>query len=97
MKPTCETNSGQRVGVRVTSVRPRTDGRGDQRYYSLVCKVGSKTVKTKSAGYGNGSRYCSTGALNIRTYGTKLKLKVTWNAPATDTYKAYKKTKSFKS
>ena len=97
MKPGCETSAGQRVGVRVSSVKPRTDSRGDQRYYSLVCKVGNKTVKTKSAGYGNGSRKCSKGALNIRTYGTKLKLKVTWNAPATDTYKAYKKTKTLKS
>lgn len=71
--------------------------RGDIQYFTLFCKVpGKKATKTRNAGYGDGSRYCKTGALKIRTYGNKLRISVTWAAPATDSYAAYHKTQRYK-
>ena len=84
--------SGQVVGATVSARQ-----RGDLRYYSLFCKVSkSKTTKTSSTGYGNGSRYCKKGALMIRTYGAKLVIRVTWNAPRVGSYAAYQQTKTYK-
>lgn len=96
MTPDCTTNAGQRVGVRVDRAQPRTSARGDLRLYRLDCKVGKKNTRTKATGYGDGSRYCRKGALRIRTYGTKLNLRITWYAPATGDYAAYGKTKTYK-
>lgn len=97
MKPECESNADQPIGARIDSATPRLSQRGDLRYYRLYCQVGKKkTTKTKATGYGDGSRYCTSGSLNIRTYGTKLKLRITWYAPATGDYAAYRKTKTYK-
>ncbi len=48
---------------------------------------------TIAAGYG---RARNKGALKIRTFGYKVKLTITWRAPATSTYAAYTKTKRYK-
>ena len=88
MKAGCVTDAGQRVGV---SVSARL--RGDQQYYSLYCKVGSKSAKPKVAD--NGTRYCSKGTMRIRTYGKKLRVTVTWSAPATTGYQKLKQKKSY--
>lgn len=99
MAANCTTNAGQPVAVRVTGVTPRSlKTRGDYPYYNLYCKVSkSKTTATKSAGYGKGYRICKKGSLRIRTYGQPLKLRVTWYAPATTDYDAYKLSKKYKS
>ncbi len=92
MKPGCRTNAGKIIGVRVNSATPR----GDQAYYSLYCQVSkNKTTKTSSTGYGDGSRYCKKGALRIRTYGYRLKLRISWFAPATGNYTTYKTSKTY--
>ena len=98
MKSNCVTNSGQRVGVRVDSAKPRgTSQRGDVAYYRLFCQVTkTKTAKTVSAGYGGGYRICKKGALKIRTFGTRLSLKITWYAPANRGYAAYKLTRTYR-
>ena len=91
MKPSCVTNARQAIGVAVTAKR-----RGDMRPYSLHCKKSNgKTTKTRATGYGDGSRYCKKGALKIRTYGQHLRLRVSWSAPATSTYTAYARTKTY--
>ena len=91
MKPSCVTNARQAIGVAVTAKR-----RGDMRPYSLHCKKSNgKTTKTRATGYGDGSRYCKEGALKIRTYGQHLRLRVSWSAPATSTYTAYARTKTY--
>ncbi len=36
------------------------------------------------------------GAVFIRTYGYRLKLRITWSAPATGTYAAYKQTRTYR-
>ena len=88
----CVTNAGQNVGVTVFAQQ-----RGDLRYYTLVCRVSAKrTTATRATGYGNGSRYCPKGTLQIRTYGWHLKLRVAWGAPATGIYTAYSKTGTYK-
>ncbi len=98
MKSKCVTNSGQRVGVRVDSAKPRgASQRGDVAYYSLFCQVTkTKTAKTVSAGYGGGYRICKKGSLKIRTYGLRLNLKVSWYAPANHGYAAYKLTRAYR-
>ena len=89
----CKTTAGQVVGVGVSAA-----ARGDVTYYSLYCKKSNgKTAKTRSTGHGDGTRYCKSGALRIRTYGYKLRIRVKWTAPATATFAAYKKVKSFNS
>ncbi len=93
MKSGCVTSAGQWVGVEVNAHTRR----GDARYYSLFCQVSNtRTAKTTATGYGDGSRYCTQGALKIRTYGYRLKLFVTWGAPATNTYAAYSSTKAYR-
>ncbi len=36
------------------------------------------------------------GAVKIRTYGYRLKLRITWSAPAIGTYAAYKQTRTYR-
>ncbi len=97
MAPGCETNTDQRIGVRVLNVQPLPGTRGDVRFYSLVCqtkkqaKRGAFSTPTNT-GYG---KACKKGLLKIRTFGQKLKLTVVWEAPATGTYAAYKKTRTY--
>jgi hypothetical protein len=93
MRPGCKTNAQQRVGVKVRSATPR----GDVRYYKLFCAKNGQQSKTRSAGYGGGYRVCKTGTMKIRTYGTPLRLKISWFAPATSTFGSYKVEKSYRS
>lgn len=94
MLPNCDSNATQAIGVTVTA---KLLTRGDLRLYTLYCQVSKKkTTRTRSTGYGDGSRYCKKGALKIRTYGQHLRIRVTWAAPATSTYAAYTKTKTYK-
>lgn len=88
MKPGCKTNAGKTIGVRVSAAL-----RGDARYYRLYCKVSN--TKERAISKNSSGAYCKTGALYIRTYGYKLRLRITWAAPATGTYKAYKKVKTY--
>ncbi len=92
MRPRCVTNVDQPVGVRVNTATPR----GDLTYYKLFCSYKSKTFKTRSAGYGGGYQLCRKGTLKIRTYGTPLRLKISWFAPATTYAAAYKATKTYR-
>ena len=96
-RASCATNAGQVVGTTVLSAKPRVGTRGDSRLFKLYCKVGSKHRKTSSSGYGAGSRYCTQGALRIRTYGTPLKVRIQWHAPATDEFTAFTTSRAFKS
>lgn len=91
MKPGCDTNAGQRVGVTVSA-----NLRGDLRYYDLSCKVSKHKVKgTSRTGYSSTSRYCKRGAMKIRTYGHHLRIRISWYAPATHGYGVYKKSKTY--
>ena len=91
MKPKCVTNSGAQIGVKASAQR-----RGDMRTYTLFCKTtNGKTSKTSATGNA-GTRYCKKGALNIRTYGVKLNLRITWKAPVVGDYAAYTKVKSYR-
>lgn len=96
MKPDCVTNAAQPGGVRVNSATPR----GDLTYYTLSCSYtnnGKKINKaTRSAGYGGRYRTCARGKMMIRTYGTPINLSITWYAPKTGTYPAYKTTKKYR-
>lgn len=89
MKAGCTTNAGQRVGVRVNASQ-----RGDASYYSLRCKASSSKFRkvTRSAS----GAYCKSGALQIVTKGYKLRLRVTWSAPATYDYAPYSKVKVYR-
>ncbi|MEI6622756.1 MAG: hypothetical protein WCP28_12705 [Actinomycetes bacterium] len=89
MKNGCHTNAGQHVGVTFTARQ-----RGDLRFATLYCQV-SRTRTAATAATGTGSRYCRAGALKIRTYGFKLMLRITWSAPATGTYNAYRTTGTY--
>lgn len=92
MKAHCKTNAGQHVGVAVSARM-----RGDVRYYSLFCKISrNKSTKTKATGYHDGTRFCREGALHIRTYGQRLRLRVTWEAPAKTGYNAFGEAKNYK-
>lgn len=94
-KKDCVTVAGQLVGVRVRA-QQRLTARGDVTYYALFCQVSKrKNIATKATGYGDGSRYCARGKLKIRTFGYKLKLRITWFAPATGSYTAYNRTKAY--
>ncbi|NQU36889.1 MAG: hypothetical protein HQ526_04740 [Actinobacteria bacterium] len=74
MKSGCRTNAGERIAVNV-----RASLRGDVSYYKLICKASGKKSKVRR----NGSGYfCKTGKLKIRTSGSRLRLRVTWSAPA---------------
>ncbi|MEI8080481.1 MAG: hypothetical protein WCI74_01365 [Actinomycetes bacterium] len=92
----CVTNAGKRVGVRVTFKRRA----GTPKHYThpkLYCQVTKKkTKKVKSTGYGDGSKYCSKGSLRMRTYGSKLKIRLTWVAPLTAAYNGYQRTAVYK-
>lgn len=90
MKPGCTTTSGQRIGVSVSAKL-----RGDVRGYSLFCKRANKQP-TATKRLANGTRYCASGALKIRTYGQKLTLRITWKAPETATYNAYQKSRGYR-
>ncbi len=74
MKSGCVTNSGERVAVNV-----RASLRGDVSLYQLRCKASGKKSKVRrnDSGY-----FCKTGKLKIRTLGAKLRLRVSWSAPA---------------
>lgn len=89
LKAGCVTNADQRVGVTAT-----TRLRGDQQYYKLYCKVGSKAKKPKLTA--DGTAYCSKGTLRIRTYGTKLRISLTWSSPAVSGYQALEVKKTYK-
>ncbi len=89
LKPGCVTNAGQRIGV---SAAGRL--RGDIRLYELFC-AGTKNQRTVPTGYGDGSRYCRKGALSIRTFGNRMRLRLTWYATATDSYSAYRLTRNY--
>lgn len=90
MKPSCTTTGGERIGVTVKGKL-----RGDIRTYNLFCKRENKRP-TPTQRLANGARYCKSGALKIRTYGTPLALRITWKAPATSTYKQYLKSRSYR-
>lgn len=91
MRPHCKTNAGHRVGVAVSAHR-----RGDLRNYRLFCQVSKKrTAKTRATRYGDGSRYCRGGSLKIRTYGYRLRLRITWFAPKTADLRAYQRSKKY--
>jgi hypothetical protein len=89
MKPGCVTNAGQRIGVRVSSQL-----RGDVLTYRLFCKVSGK--KSTSVSKNASGAYCKKGSLYIKTYGTPLRLRVTWSASATTGFAKYKQTKSYR-
>ncbi|HAM23001.1 MAG TPA: hypothetical protein DCQ04_12165, partial [Actinobacteria bacterium] len=89
LKAGCVTNAGQRVAVAATARL-----RGDLQYYKLYCKVGSKAKKPKLTD--DGSAYCSKGTLRIRTYGKKLRISLTWSAPAVSDYQALEVKKTYK-
>ena len=80
----CITNAGQIVGTRIEAKTTR----GDMRLLSLFCQVRGKLRTTDATG--NGARYCTRGKLAVRTYGKRLKITVTWSAPQTSTYAAYR-------
>lgn len=86
MKPACTTNAGKAVAVRVTSA---PTSRGDLNYFRLVCVNGKSATKTRSAGYGTGFRYCSKGTMVMKTQVRRVRLKITWYAPAVSGYTAY--------
>ena len=91
MKPKCVTNSGARIGVKASAQQ-----RGDIQTFALFCKTSNgKISKTKATGNA-GTRYCKKGALNIRTQGAKLRLRVTWKAPATGDFAAYAKVRNYR-
>jgi len=83
------TSAGQRIGVRVNATL-----RGDTSYYRLQCKVSSK--KKRAVSRGASGHYCKKGSMQIRTFGDKLRLRVTWSAKATPGYDAYSKVKTYK-
>lgn len=89
----CVTNAGQRVGVSVNSQRRDTRRvRGPV----LSCKVGKRrAIATRSTGYGDGTRYCPRGAMNLTTYGSRMAIRVAWAAPVTDGYEAYASARSY--
>ncbi|MEI8082827.1 MAG: hypothetical protein WCI74_13390 [Actinomycetes bacterium] len=94
--PGCVTNAGQHVGVRVSATL-RLALRGDLRYDSVFCRVSArKLIPTTATGYGDGSRYCKRGALKIRTYGHRLRVRVIWSAPAIGNYLAYSEGKTYR-
>ncbi len=98
MSPGCDTNAEQPVGVSVRNVQPQLSARGDVRFYTLVCQTTSQAKRgtfSTPINTGHGSA-CKKGALKIRTSGHKLKLTVVWKTPATATYVAYKKTRTYK-
>lgn len=89
MKRGCKTNAGQRISVRVSATL-----RGDTNYYSFRCKVSSSKFR-KATRTASGT-YCKSGALQIVTKGYKLRLRVTWSAPATYDYAPYSKVKVYR-
>ncbi|MGV1080822.1 MAG: hypothetical protein ACOYD1_13435, partial [Candidatus Nanopelagicales bacterium] len=91
MKPGCVTNAGKTVGVKV---RAAARTRGDAVFYRLYCKVGAH--KARGVSKNRSGFYCSKGSLRIRTYGYKLRLQITWSAPATARYLTYKTVKHYR-
>ena len=89
MNASCHTNTRNTIGLRASAKL-----RGDAQYFRLYCKVSS--TKTRAVSKNSSGAYCKTGAMYIRTYGYKLLLRVTWSAPATGDYAAYKKVKTYK-
>lgn len=89
MKAKCVTNADQQIGVRASARL-----RGDIVLYKLYCKV-SDSKHRKISKNASGA-YCKSGAMYIKTYGHKLKLRITWAAPATDAFTAYKKVKNYR-
>ncbi len=89
MRAGCITNAGKRIGVRV-----KANLRGDATYYRLTCKVSGKNAR--STKLGASGHYCKKGKLKVRTYGAKLRLRVTWSAKAAAGFEAYKKVKTYK-
>ncbi len=91
MKAHCATNAGQRVGVSVTKHSRRAG-------YVLRCRVSKKRTKaTIATGYGDGSRMCAKGELEITARGRRSRLTVTWVAPATGGYAAYSHSRTYRS
>lgn len=89
MKAGCKTNAGARVGVGVNARL-----RGDVPVYRLSCKVTNH--KSRSVTKNGSGRYCKKGQLTIKTFGYKLRLRVTWHAPATTGYRSYTKTRTYR-
>lgn len=97
MTANCVTNADQAVAVKLTSGGTRKlASRGDMRNARLYCKsTGGTIAKTVPSGYGAGYRTCSDGSLRIRTYGQRQRLVVTWFAPETTGYSAYRKSQRY--
>jgi hypothetical protein len=89
MRPGCNTNAGQRIGVRVS-----LQLRGDVVTCRLFCKATGK--KSTSASKKASGAYCEKGSLYMKTYGTSLRLRVTWSARTTTGFAKYKQTTTYK-
>lgn len=89
----CRTNASQIVGTKMSFKAKR----GDVTNPRLACVVKGRLVAPKRlpASYGR-SYYCKTGPMVIATSGQKGRFTVTWKAPATDTYKAFVRTRTVK-
>ncbi|MEI6624322.1 MAG: delta-60 repeat domain-containing protein, partial [Actinomycetes bacterium] len=92
MKAGCRTNAGQVIGVTVGARL-----RGDLRLDTLYCKKSNgRITATSSTGRGDGSRYCRSGVLRIRTHGKHLQIRVTWSAPPKGAYTAYRTSRNYR-
>ena len=67
---------------------------GEDYLCSLPNAARNKTAKPKSTA--TGSKYCTSGALRIRTHGKKLRISVAWSAPATTGYDALAQSKTYR-
>lgn len=91
MKANCATNAGQRVGILVVKHSRRAG-------YVLRCRVTKRRTKaTIPTGYGDGSRMCAKGEMEIRARGRRSRLTITWSAPAFGGFAAYSQSKTYRS
>lgn len=85
------TEQGQRIAVKVTPAKV-----SDAKSYSLYCLYQGQQLKTRAVkAYGSAYRVCDYGQLTIRTARKSMRLAITWYAPPSAVYAAYKATKTY--
>lgn len=100
-KQLCATTAGQTVGIAaVAEIHRDSNRRRRKAPVVLMCHFGLRARDNKSprqTGWGDGSVYCPypSGPLLARISNTKMRLIITWYAPPTATFAAYRFTRRY--